>query len=275
MPSLRKDGDIHVRPDQYPPGLAPLSYRGGGRMTLQIEANDGPVAVTTELASGREVEIAGMLFDMDGTLVDSIEAVEGAWRLLAEEYGVPMLPPGLHGLTAAAVIAEFGISAEKHDEAERRLTAIESRDGQRLRALPGITELTDALPLQRWGIVTSAARSVARARFGAAGLPRPTFIITGDDVSNSKPAPEPFLSGLRELRSRAGEGPVIALEDTVAGVTSARAAGCVSIGVLGTVSHDELVEHAHLVIPSARALSVREDGSRLFITVRSLEADAS
>lgn len=212
-----------------------------------------------------------MLFDMDGTLVDSIEAVEAAWRLFAEEYGVPMLPPGLHGLTAAAVIAEFGIPAEKHDEAERRLTAIEARDGQHLRALPGVAELIGALPSQRWGIVTSAAQSVARARLGATGLSRPSFIVTGDDVSNGKPDPEPFLTGLRELRSRTGEGPVIALEDTVTGITSARAAGCVSIGVLGTVSHDELAEHSHLIIPSAEALSVREEGSRLLITVSRLE----
>lgn len=244
-------------------------------MTLPIMIEGDHDSVAADLASGREVEIAGMLFDMDGTLVDSVEAVEDAWRLLAEEYGVPMLPPGLHGLTAAAVIAEFGFPAEQQDEAERRLTAIESRDGQQLQALPGIAELIDALPRQRWGIVTSAARSVARARFGATGLPRPDFVVTGDDVTQGKPAPEPFRTGLGKLRPRVGDGSVIALEDTVAGVTSARAAGCVSIGVLGTVGRELLAEHAHLVIPSARALRLREEDGRLFLAVDTLEEHAS
>lgn len=239
---------------------------GGDRMMLEATMTDGMGAPA--LASGGEIEIAGMLFDMDGTLVDSVEAVEGAWRLLAEEYGVPMLPPGAHGMTAASVIAAFGIPVEQRVDAETRLTAIEAREGQTLRALPGVAELIGVLPPLRWGIVTSAARPVARARFGATGLPQPRFVVTGDDVKHGKPAPEPFQRGLGELRARAGDGPVIALEDTVAGVTSARAAGCLTIGVLGTVTRAELAEQAHFVVSSAEELSVRTEEDRLFLRLR-------
>lgn len=243
-------------------------------MTTQTTFTGGDDAVTTELASGQEVEIAGMLFDMDGTLVDSIESVEDAWRLLAAEYDIPELPPGLHGMTAASVIIELGLPAEEREAAEQRLTAIESRDGQHLQSLPGTSDLLTALPEHRWGIVTSAAESVAHARIKSSQLPQPPFLITSLDVSRTKPDPEPFFKGISELRSRAWEGPVIALEDTVAGLISARDAGCIAIGVLGTMSRSELAEHAHLVIPTVRALTVREEGGRLLLAISDLEGDA-
>lgn len=236
-------------------------------MSTQVATDEQQQAIARELAAGSAVEIAGFLFDMDGTLVDSVAAVEHAWEILAAEYGVPPLPPGSHGKTVEAVIAEFGIPVPERPAAEARLTAIESREGQILHPMPGVSALIDALPPQRWGIVTSAARPIARARFGASGLPRPSFIVTGDDVVTGKPAPEPFLLGLDHLRPQAGDGPVVVLEDTVAGVTSARAAGCIAIGVLGTMSHSELAAHAHLVISSAEDLSVTADDDRLLLTI--------
>ncbi|SKC38277.1 sugar-phosphatase [Krasilnikoviella flava] len=219
--------------------------------------------LAADLAAGREIEIGGVLSDMDGTLVDSVPAVEEAWRILASEFGVPMLTIGSHGLTVQAVVTAFGIPADDRRRAEDRLTEIESRDGQLLDPLPGVPELIASLPTSRWGIVTSAARPVARARFGATRLPFPTFLVTGDDVVTGKPAPEPFAKGLQELRHRGCDGPVIALEDTIAGLRSAHAAGCLAVGVVGTFSRDELAPHAHLVVPSLEAMRVRPEGDRL------------
>ncbi|MFE6971330.1 HAD-IA family hydrolase [Isoptericola sp. NPDC057653] len=231
-----------------------------------MQTTDTRDALAAALAAGREVEIGGVLSDMDGTLVDSVPAVEEAWRILASEFDVPMLPAESHGLTARSVVEAFGIPAADRRRAEDRLTEIESRDGQLLDPLPGVREIVGSLPATRWGIVTSAARPVARARFGATRLPFPALLVTGDDVSSGKPAPEPFATGVDELRRRGHDGPVVALEDTVAGLRSARAAGCLAVGVVGTYDRNTLAPHAHLVLASLEALRVREDGDRLWVT---------
>ncbi|MVA75042.1 HAD-IA family hydrolase [Auraticoccus sp. F435] len=253
-------------PPTFPTGGAgPVDGAPGAPGTDEHEA------WAADLAAGRQVEIAGVLCDMDGTLVDSVPAVEDAWRALAGEYGVPVPGAGLHGRTAEAVVAALDIPAQERPRAVQRLNEIESRDGQLLDPLPGVRAFLTALPADRWGIVTSASGPVARARFGAAGLPRPAFVVSGDDVAAGKPAPEPFARGLRELRRRGLRGPVLALEDTHAGLRSARAAGCLAVGVTGTQRHDELALRAHHVIDSLEALRVRVSGRRL--TVAAVGAD--
>lgn len=202
------------------------------------------------LRDGGEVRVAGVLFDMDGTLVDSVPAVEESWRLMAEEFGVPALPATLHGQTAEAVVAAAGVRGDQHAHAIARLVEIESRPGQRLKALPGVQVFVESLPAGCWGVVTSAPRPVARARYGATGLTPPAFFVTGDDVTASKPDPEPFSKGMAELGRRGVSGVVVAVEDTVAGVRSARAAGCLTVGVTGTCTMAELAPEAHLVIRS-------------------------
>lgn len=211
------------------------------------------------LRRGESITIAGALFDMDGTLVDSIPAVESAWRIWAQELGISVPSPSMHGKTARAVVVASELAADEYEPAQRRLTEIESRPGQSLDALPGARTLLVSLPQERWGVVTSAARSVALARFGATDLPEPAFRVTGDDVSSSKPAPEPFATGMRLLVAEGHEGVVVAFEDTVAGATSAFEAGCLVIGMLGTDERALLESHAHIVLESLEG--VRADSS--------------
>lgn len=222
------------------------------------------------LFGGGEVGVGGLLFDMDGTLVDSVPAVEESWRNMAEEFGVAHLPAALHGLTAEAVVAAAGIHPAQHPRAIARLVEIESRSGQQLEALPGVRALVESLPTGRWGVVTSAPRPVARARYGASGLIPPEFFVTGDDVTASKPNPEPFRTGVAELVRRGLDGVVVAVEDSVAGVQSARSAGCLVVGVVGTCTQEELAPQAHLVVGSLDVLRVTtsETGLGLVMTPR-------
>lgn len=219
-------------------------------MKAQTAVEDELADLTTALLGGNEIGIAGVLCDMDGTLVDSVPAVEESWRIMATEFGVPALPAALHGQTADAVVAAAGVHPDQHPSAIARLVEIESRPGQRLQALPGVRIFVESLPADCWGVVTSAPRSVARARYGATSLTPPGFFVTGDDVTASKPDPEPFSKGLTELDRRGATGVVLAVEDTVAGVRSARSAGCLTVGVVGTCTPAELAPHAHLVMRS-------------------------
>jgi sugar-phosphatase len=217
------------------------------------------------LRQGQPIAIAGALFDMDGTIVDSIPAVEIAWRIWASEQGVPVPPATMHGKTARAVVTASGLAVAEHARAENRLAEIEARPGQQLESLPGARRLLDALPHGRWGVVTSAAHAVAVARFDATDLPTPAFRITGDDVTQGKPAAEPFLAGVRHLADRGHIGVVIAFEDTVAGATSATAAGCLVVGVLGTDSRPDLENCAHIVLDSLESVHVDSRDDQLLV----------
>jgi len=222
-------------------------------------------SLSVTLQRGEAIIVAGALFDMDGTLVDSIPAVEGAWAIWAAERGIPVPPPSMHGKTAQAVVAASGLAVHEREGAELRLTEIEARPGQRLDALPGARALLESLPPDRWGVVTSAASPVALARFGATDLPEPMFRVTGDDVSNGKPAPDPFLTGIAHLESRGHDGVVVAFEDTSAGATSAASAGCLVIGILGTESREQLEPFAHIVLDSLETVRACSSGTELRI----------
>jgi sugar-phosphatase len=120
--------------------------------------------------------------------------------------------------------------------------------------MPGAIALLERLPRDRWAIVTSASRLVAHARLAAGKIPLPDHLVTGSDVVNGKPDPEPFRLGRRN------EGVAIAFEDTVAGLRSARGAGCVTVGVIGTTPLDELREHADYLVSSLESVTVESTG---------------
>lgn len=220
-------------------------------------------ATPSTVEAPQRVLVGELLFDMDGTLVNSIPAVEHAWSIWAEEEGLE-LPETLsfHGRTALDLVRSF-VPADRVERAAERINVLESTSTQPIPSLPGALELLESLPRDRWAIVTSAARVVARARLAAGGIPLPDHLVTGSDVVNGKPHPEPFRLGRRLA------GTAMAFEDTVAGLRSARGAGCITVGILGTESADALREHADYLVPSLAAVTVESaaaDGVTLLIS---------
>lgn len=217
--------------------------------------------------SGVQVEwqVGEVLFDMDGTLIDSIGAVEDAWAQWAAEERLELaVDRSFHGRTARDLVASL-LPAERVPSAVSRLNRLEEAPRVPVSVLPGARELVSALPPARWAVVTSATRGAALARLAAAGLPTPAHLVTGDDVAKGKPDAEPYLAG-RRIDS---DLPAIAFEDTVAGIRSARAAGCLTVGIAGTVAPELLLEHADAVISSLQqvhVVGVGDDGIRLRFT---------
>lgn len=212
-----------------------------------------PTTAQPEPRSGIELEwvVGEVLFDLDGTLIDSIAAVEHGWRLWAESERIE-LPQGaaLHGRTVLDLVSHL-VPADEIPGAVARLTDLEKHPQLPVPALPGAIELISALPAGRWSIVTSAARPVALARLAAAGLPVPPVLVTGDDVMYGKPAPDPYLA-----RRQTGDAPPVAFEDTVIGLRSARAAGCLTVGIPGTATVRELRGHADALVASLSDVTV-------------------
>jgi sugar-phosphatase len=199
----------------------------------------------------------GVLLDLDGTLIDSIPAVERSWLRWCREYGVdPERLRGMHGVTAVNVIAEV-LPEEQRDEAFRRIEAMEVADVDGIAVLPGALELLGALrdadvPT---AIVTSSSAPLAEARLRATGLPNPDTVVTSSDVARGKPWPDPWLLGA----DRIGIDPsqCLVVEDSVAGLRAARAAGCRGLAaVTSTTAPEELARVADLVVRDLAALEV-------------------
>ena len=206
-----------------------------------------------------EVRAAGLLFDMDGVLVSSLASVRRSWRQWAEEFGVPNaaqleIP---HGVRAVEIIRRLAPEADAA-LGLARINAIETADVADIVVLLGVPELLKSLPDARWAIVTSATGELLRARLRAARLPMPEHVVTADEVTRGKPDPEPYRTGAMKLRVSAAE--CVVVEDAPEGVRAGKAAGARVLGILGTVSAEELrAAGADWVVPSLQHVAAQGD----------------
>ena len=185
------------------------------------------------------LDVAGVLFDMDGVLISSIGSVNRSWRRWAQHYGVPnadtfQVP---HGIRAMDIVAMLKPDLDPH-EGLRLIEDIEMVDTDDLKVLPGARALLKSLPLERWAIVTSATGRLALERLKVAGLPAPERMISAEMVDRGKPDPEPYRRGAELIHSAAAD--CLVVEDAPSGVGAGIAAGCRVLGVLGTHKEDEL-----------------------------------
>jgi len=201
------------------------------------------------------IETKGVLFDMDGVLVSSIGSVVRCWRRWCEMYDVPNanLFEFPHGVRAIDIIKQLRPDIDV-EEGLRVIEDMEIEDTEDLKVLPGVKELLESLPQERWAIVTSATKRLLLGRLKVAGLPVPERIISGDMVVKGKPDPEPYRRGAELLGFRAEE--CIVVEDAPSGVGAGKAAGCRVLGVLGTHTEEELRE-TDWIVASLEGLRVK------------------
>lgn len=204
---------------------------------------------------------AAFLFDMDGTLINSIASANRIWTRWAERHGVDLatLMAALHGVRAVETIRRFapaGTDAEAEAEA---LTQAEVDDVEGIIAIGGAAAFLATLPGDRWAIVTSAPRRLAEPRLAAAGVTPPAVMITADDVEHGKPAPDCFLMATECLGVRAAD--CLVWEDSPAGIAAAEAAGADVMVV--TATHHARLETPHRSVADFSALTVEPEGDRL------------
>ncbi|MGA2991246.1 MAG: HAD family hydrolase [Candidatus Korobacteraceae bacterium] len=215
------------------------------------------------------MECSGVLFDLDGVLVDSTPCVARVWRGWAIEHGfdpaeVIRLAHGRRAIETVEMLAPHLDSAAELRELERR----ELDDTEGLVRIEGGDRLLASLPPDRWAVVTSGTRRLAEKRLRIAGLPLPEKMVSADEVKLGKPDPAPFLRGAQLL----GVGPAqcIAVEDAPSGIVAAHRAGMRVLAVPTTYPRAELSEADVLLesLAQLQASTIPNSGAGNLIQLR-------
>jgi len=208
-----------------------------------------------------KIQCQGVLFDLDGVLADSTPAVSRVWTIWAKKYG---LDPEetirkAHGRPSITTIRELLLNGD-HETENAIVERMEIEDIDGVIPLPGAVELLNALPANRWTIVTSCTRPLALVRLHAAGLPIPVKLVTSNDITNGKPHPEPYLAGANLLGLAAAD--CLVFEDAPAGIRAGKAAGARVIA-LQTTERDELLHQdgADWIVKDCDSVRVRGSNS--------------
>ncbi|MGL5922635.1 HAD family hydrolase [Chroococcidiopsis sp.] len=221
----------------------------------------------------KSFDCEAVLFDLDGVLVNSNVAVEGHWRRWAQQHGLDAeaILKISHGRPAIDTIREVA----PHSIAEEEGRAFLQREAEDLAGVvevEGVANLLNSLPERQWAIVTSGTQAIATNRLRHVGLSVPKVMITTDDISRGKPDPEGYL----KAASRLGVAPerCLVVEDAVAGVKAARAAGMIVVAVATTYQPADLIE-ADAIVPALVGMAIEQqvmDGDRVELRVLLAEA---
>ncbi|WP_420369072.1 HAD-IA family hydrolase [Curtobacterium sp. L1-20] len=182
-----------------------------------------------------DIVASGVLFDMDGTLVDSTAVVEGAWSRFGAEHGIdPATILGFsHGRQTIDTVQHFlpELSLDEQQRIVDVMIAAETDNVDGITEVPGaadfVSRLVDAgVPV---ALVTSAPHELAVNRMRAAGVHVPGAVVASEDVEHGKPHPDGYLRGAALLGVDAGD--CVAFEDAPAGLEAAIASGATTVVV--------------------------------------------
>lgn len=175
-----------------------------------------------------------LIFDLDGTLVDSGDVVERVWKIFSDRFGFDFekdVLPICHGRPAKYPLMELmpTITQKEIDDVEKEFGEMEISMIDGLLPIKGAYEFLKSIPCGRWAIATSCSKKLALARLKGAGLPIPKILVTAEMVEKAKPFPDPFLKAAELLEVSPSD--CVVFEDSPAGISSGKSAGAVVIGI--------------------------------------------
>ena len=204
----------------------------------------------TGLANYTEPPPPAFLFDLDGTLIDSVYQHVIAWRAALSRLDIDLSVWRIHrrigmsgGLFVSALLRETGRTLSEADIAllQRTHQAEFLAQAGSVRPLPGAADLLAALTERKvaWAIATSGYRATAHQALAMLGLPDDAPMVTRDMVAHAKPDPDLFLAAAAMLEVEPRHAFVVG--DSVWDLLAARRAGALGIGVLsGGYGREEL-----------------------------------
>jgi HAD superfamily hydrolase (TIGR01509 family) len=189
-----------------------------------------------------------VIFDLDGTLVDTVQTRIDAWSETFAEARIPTareaLAPliGVDGKRLAREVAALAgqpISDERAEEIDKRSGEIYERRNSDPRPLPGVRELVDAIEARglRWSIATSSRKDQVQTSVKALGLHHEPSIVDASHVEHAKPEPDLLLRAAEELGVEPGRAWYVG--DSTWDMVAAVAAGMIPIGVTSGAAVDD------------------------------------
>ncbi|EPQ29847.1 uncharacterized protein PFL1_02520 [Pseudozyma flocculosa PF-1] len=247
------------------------------------------------------LEVDTILFDMDGTLIDSTPAVNATWAAFAEQYQLDLdfVMQTCHGYRTVENLRRF-IPSLSDDELPREVERFESnilvvaQQNQAkgiagsIIAMPGAKDLLHQINSTRpttataaaagnhgWAIVTSATKAYAQQGFASANVSQPPRVfITSDLCTKGKPDPQPYLLGAQHAGKDISR--CLVVEDAPPGIRSGKAAGAKTLALRTTHDGEKMqAEGADLIVEDLRSVAARwsDDGQRIILTIQAEEPE--
>ncbi|UZE15164.1 HAD-IA family hydrolase [Pseudomonas sp. B21-053] len=197
------------------------------------------------------------LFDMDGTVLNSIAAAERIWTAWALRHGIDVAKflPTIHGARAIDTINRQGLPGLDAEAEAAFITEAEIEDVEGIVEVVGAAAFLKTLPADQWAIVTSAPRALALRRMAAAGIPEPAVMVTAEDVKAGKPDPAGYRLAAQRLGVEVTE--CLIFEDATVGIQAADAAEADLLVITST--HDHPIQTPHATMADYASAGVRTD----------------
>ncbi|KAH8905364.1 DL-glycerol-3-phosphatase 1 [Coniochaeta sp. PMI_546] len=235
--------------------------------------NSGDYAAPPE-----QVTFDGLLFDMDGTIIDSTEAVEKHWHKIGDEIGVDskVILQTSHGRRSIDMLKILAPEKANWEYVRQMEGLLPLHHGHEASEILGARSLLSSLvsaSFPSWAIVTSGTVPLVTGWLKALSLPYPPteeLLITAESVENGKPAPDGYLLARKRLGLE-GEGKkVLVLEDSPAGIRAGKAAGCLVLGLVTshTLEQVKAAEPDWIVRDLESVRLVQADGKGVILELR-------
>jgi len=183
---------------------------------------------------------------MDGTIIDSTDAVVKHWHKIGEELGVDpnVILQTSHGRRSIDVLKLLDPKKANWDYVKHMEGLLPKEYGADAVEIPGARSLVSSLTSASmpWAIVTSGTTPLVTGWLSVLNLPKPEHLVVAEDVENGKPDPSCYLMGKGKLGLSETEGEVLVLEDSPAGIRAGKAAGCRVLAVVTTHTVEQVVE---------------------------------
>ncbi|KAI0160922.1 HAD-like protein [Hypoxylon sp. FL1284] len=192
-----------------------------------------------------EVSFEGLLFDMDGTIIDSTAAVVKHWHTVGNEIGVDpeVILQTSHGRRSIDMLKVLSPEKANWEYVRHMEGLLPKLHGADATEIPGARALLDDLIAAgaQWTIVTSGTEPLVGGWLEVMKLPRPEHLVTAESVADGKPDPACYVLGREKLGLGDGSPDVLVLEDSPAGIRAGKAAGCKVLGLVTSHTADQVL----------------------------------
>ncbi|KAF2745391.1 HAD-like protein [Sporormia fimetaria CBS 119925] len=197
-------------------------------------------------APTERVTCHGFLFDMDGTIIDSTEAVIKNWQKIGREIGVDpdVILATSHGRRSIDVLQLYEPKLANWDYVSRVEGLIPREFGADAVEIPGSRAFLEEIDQRSipWCIVTSGTRPLVTGWLDRLKLAHPKNLVVAEDVKNGKPDPTCYQLGSTKLQLSQQSPSILVFEDAPAGVRAGKAAGFRVVALATTHSIEQLVD---------------------------------